>query len=107
LDVVVISAVVNLSPEMSEALFGSSFTARIILENLGSAVTLGLDPGYTVRSAVSEPGVTGAGPHDVAGVTGSVMVENPEPATWALFGAAAAVFLIGRLSSRVAHASQR
>ncbi len=104
LSVGVLSAMVNLSPEMAQALFGSSFTARMVLQNLGPAIVLGIGPGYTVRNAISEPDVTGAGPDTVAGITGTVTVDNPEPATWTLAAGAAALFLVTSLRSRAARA---
>jgi hypothetical protein len=106
LPVGVLSAMVSLTPDTAAALFGDAFTARIVLVNLGIGVTLGIDPDYTVRQAVSETELAGAGPSDVAGVTRSVTVENPEPAAWTLVGAAAAVFLTGRLRSCAARSSK-
>lgn len=89
----VIHASVYLTPEMSQALFGTSFEALFVLSNVGAATTIGIGPGYTVRNAVSEPDMTGSGPWHVGGITESVIVSNPEPATWAL-GAGAAVALL-------------
>ena len=102
LSVGVLSAVVNLSPAMAEALFGPSFMARIVLQNLGPAFVLGIGPDYTVSNAVSVPDVTGAGPYTVAGITGTVMVDNPEPATWTLAAGAAFLALANGLRSRAA-----
>jgi hypothetical protein len=102
LSIGVLFAMVNLSPEMAQALFGSSFMARIVLRDLGPAIVLGIGPGYTVGDAVSEPDVTGTGPYTVAGITGTVMVDNPEPATWTLAAGAAALFLATGLRSPAA-----
>jgi hypothetical protein len=96
----VVSGSASLTSQIAEELFGSRFTARIVLENLGPDVTLGIGPGYLVRNAVSVPGVTGLGPARVAAVVQTVTVANPEPATWALAAGAAALLLIKTLKSR-------
>jgi hypothetical protein len=86
-DVAVIDGYVYLSDAQSQALFGSNIgnynsAAQIVLLNMGAGFMLGIGPGYTVRNAVSEPGIGGDGPVETAGITGPVSVTAPEPATW-------------------------
>jgi hypothetical protein len=96
----VISGTANLSSAQAEALFGSEFSARIILKNLGLPVVLGIGSDSVVRNAISEPDVRGFGPRSVAGITRIVTVSNPEPGTWMLTAGAAALLLIKVLRSR-------
>ncbi len=106
LDVAVISAFATLSEAASEALFGANAAsydggARIRLRNLGSGFTIGIGPDYTVRSAVREPGIAGLGPAQTSGITGQVVIANPEPATWlTLAGALAALVVWRRRTAR-------
>jgi hypothetical protein len=95
-DVAVLAATAYMSEEMSELLFGSNVgnydnAARIHLRNVGLAFIAGIGPGYTVQQSVLEPGVSGAGGTQTAGLTGHVLVSNPEPATWLLVVGALAV----------------
>lgn len=77
-DVAVVSALAWAPPA---AIFGEDLTARAWLRNLGPDVVLGLGSGYTMRSAVSIPGVLGADGMRTAGVVSSVFVYDPQPAT--------------------------
>lgn len=77
----------------SQALFRSNLTnyddaVRIVLRNLGAKFEIGLGPGYTVRNAISEPGIRGAGPIETAGLTGRVTLNNPEPSSWLMLAGA-------------------
>lgn len=95
-DVAVLNAFLSMPLAVSEALFGTNLgnyddAARIRLQNLGAALEVTLGPGYTVRNAISEPGVSGVGNAQTAGLTGRVMYANPEPATWLLLGAGLAL----------------
>lgn len=93
----------------SAAISGANLTARAWLRNLGPDVVLGLGSGYTMRSAVSIPGVLGADGTQTAGLVSSVLVydpdlalratANPEPATLALIPAALVLLMAlrGRL----------
>lgn len=101
LDVAVISAFATLPEATSGALFGvnaGSYNsgARIRLRNLGSGFTIGIGPGYTVQSAVREPGIAGLGPAETSGITGQVVIANPEPATWLTLGGALAALVVCR-----------
>ncbi|MGE5489458.1 MAG: PEP-CTERM sorting domain-containing protein [bacterium] len=77
-DVAVVSALAFAPPA---DIFGEDLTARAWLRNLGPDVVLGLGPGYTMRSAVSIPGVLGADGTQTAGVVRSVSIYDPDPAT--------------------------
>jgi hypothetical protein len=96
----VVSGSASMTSRIAEELFGSRFSARIFLENLGPDVTLGIGRGNVVRNAVLVPGVAVLGPRRVAGVVQTVTVANPEPATWALAAGAAVLLLIAPLRSR-------
>jgi len=103
IDVAVISGTVVISEATSELLFGANIgsyndAARIRLLNLGDGFTLGIGPGYTVRNAASEPGIGGDGAVHTAGLTGQILVSNPEPSTWLTLGGAIA--LLGILRRR-------
>jgi hypothetical protein len=55
-----------------------------------------------VWNAVSEPGIGGDGPVHTAGITGEVMISNPEPSTWlTLAGAIGLLTALRRLRGRV------
>ena len=106
-DVAVIDGYVYLSEAQSQALFGSNIgnynsAAEIVLLNMGQGFMLGIGPGYTVRNAVSEPGIGGDGPVETAGITGLVSVTAPEPATWlSVAGALAALGFLARRRHRL------
>lgn len=98
LDVAVISASVLLDEATSAALFGGNLgsyndAAMFHFQNLGAALTIGLGPGHFVRNAITEQ--VGDGSRWNTGVTGTVMVENPEPDTWALFAGALVLLGVG------------
>lgn len=92
------AATAVISPSVSQEIFGpnvasSQSVAEIVLVNDGNDVTIGLGPGFSLRNAVSEPGVSGAGPAETAGITREVdLVQEevlapgptavPEPGTW-------------------------
>jgi hypothetical protein len=102
-DVAVIDGYVYLPEAESALLFGSNIgsynsAARIVLLNMGEGFRLGIGPGYTVRYAVSEPGIGGDGPVETAGITGQVSVSAPEPATW--LSIASALGALGLLARR-------
>lgn len=107
IDVAVISGFVVIPESISELLFGANIgsynsAARIRLVNLGDGFTLGIGPGYTVRNAVSEPGIGGDGAVHTAGLTGQILVSNPEPSTWLTLGGAIALLgTLRRLPRRV------
>ncbi len=107
LTVGVLSASVHLTLEQSQQIFGEGFAARIVLHNIGQSMTLGIGPGYTIRSAVTEPGITGFGPVSVGGMTRTVTVANPEPSTWMLGAGAVVLFAISSLRSSAARARKR
>ncbi|MGE5648166.1 MAG: hypothetical protein ACM336_20505 [Acidobacteriota bacterium] len=97
--------VIHGSARLDEALFGPGMSARLVIENLGPQFVVGIGPGYTVRNAVSITDVTGEGPRIVGGITNTVTVANPEPATWALgAGAVVVLFALRRLRSPGARA---
>jgi hypothetical protein len=103
-EVALISASLAMSPAAAEALFGQNLgnyndAARIWLSNLGEPLDIGLGPGYTVRQSVSVPNLAGAGDTRAAGLTGRVLLHNPEPSTW-LLAAAGAALIAGRRVSR-------
>lgn len=107
IDVTVIAGSVFLPEPTSQLLFGANIgnynsAARFRLLNLGDGFTLGIGPGYTVRNAVSEPGIGGDGPVHTAGITGKVVVSNPEPSTWLLLvGAIGLLVALHRIRRRV------
>ncbi len=106
LDIAIIAAYVALPESTSEALFGANAGsynsgARIRLRNLGEGFAIGIGPGYTVQSAVREPGVAGSGPVRTSGVSGQITIANPEPSTWLMLtGALAVLALRARRSTR-------
>jgi len=106
-DVAVIAASVQLDDATAAALFGGNLgsyndAAWFQLRNVGEGLTVGLGPGYSVRNAISEQ--VGDGERTVSGVTGHVILENPEPATYALLGGALVV--LGLLRRRAANPSR-
>jgi hypothetical protein len=96
IDVAVMSATVQLDGATSAALFAGALgsyndAAMFRFRSIGDPLTIGLGEGYIVRNAITEQ--VGDGSRWNSGVTGAVMVENPEPGTWALF--AGALLLLG------------
>ncbi len=69
---------------VGEGFFGPDLTARIELWNRGPGLTVGLGPGYTMRNAITAPGVRGMGPAETSGYVTRVELVNPEPGTWLL-----------------------
>jgi hypothetical protein len=110
-DAAVITASLSIPPEVSEALFAGNVSsgvgARIRLLNIGGWFTVGGEPGHTVRDAVSVTGITGEGPVQTGGITGTVLLENPEPSTIALFGIGLALIFFVARRARVAAPSLR
>ena len=107
LDVAVIAASVQLDEATAAALFGGNLgsyndAAFFRFRNVGQGFTVELGPGYSVRNAISEQ--VGDGERTVSGVTGHVILENPEPATYALFGGA--LLVLGLLRRRAANPSR-
>ncbi len=98
---------VNLSQDAAAALFGPDLAARFVLRNLGPDLVLGIGPGYTIRNSVSEPGLIGAGPASVGGLTSRVTVANPEPGTWLLAACAVTLLAVSSLRSRGARGCKR
>ncbi len=99
IDVAVLAAFLTLPESTSEALFGANAgnynnAARIRLRNAGAGFTIGIGPGYTVQGAVREPGIAGLGPAQTSGITGQVVIANPEPSTWLTLAGALAIFAI-------------
>ena len=99
-----------LNETLSQSLFGTNATAYnsayIILQNAGADVDIGLGSGYSLRNAIFEPGIGGAGPVVTTGMTRTVTLGNspssiPEPATWVLLAAGLACLFGGRFSYRV------
>ncbi|MGI8989896.1 MAG: PEP-CTERM sorting domain-containing protein [Bryobacteraceae bacterium] len=97
--VAVVDASRALSLAQSQAIFGEGAAARIQLTNTGAELTIGLGAGYSIRNAVSEPGVTGMGKVQTAGITRSVAItQAPEPGTWVL--TVAGLFAIAAIGAR-------
>ncbi len=96
--VAIIEAEAALTTNLSEQIFGLDVASRgssavIHLRNLGSNLQVGLDGGYSLLSAVSEPSISGYGPVMTSGITQSMQVTAvPEPGSFLLFGAAACLF---------------
>lgn len=89
---------VSFSLATSQALFGSNIgnynnAAVIRLRNLGQPLTLGLGAAYPVGSSIWEPGIRGLGATQTSGITGPVVIPNPEPSTGLML--AGALGLIG------------
>ncbi len=93
--VAIIEADAALTMNLSEQIFGLDVASRgssavIHLRNLGSNLQVGLDGGYSLLSAISEPSITGYGPVMTSGITQSMLVTAvPEPGSFLLFGAGA------------------
>ncbi len=99
----ILSASLTLSAAQSQALFGANIgnfddAAVIRIHNVGQAFTIGLGAPYSAQSAISEPGIGGAGPVQTAGVAGPVIIVAPEPTTGFLvmFGIAGLVLRFKR-----------
>jgi len=98
----ILSGSFTLSLFQSQAVFGSNLAnfnnaAVIRLHNLGDPFTIGLGSPYSVRDAISEPGISGPGPARTAGIPGEVTLSIPEPATWMLLAGAIVLFGFVRL----------
>ncbi len=93
-----------LTLNLSEQIFGLDVANRgssavIHLRNLGSNLQVGLDGGYSLLSAISEPSITGYGPVTTSGLTRSMQVTAvPEPGSLALFSAAGLVLAVFAIS---------
>jgi len=96
--VAIIEADAALTMNLSEQIFGLDVASRgsgavIHLRNLGSNLQVGLDGGYSLLSAISEPSISGYGPVMTSGITQSMQVTAvPEPGSFLLFGSAACFF---------------
>lgn len=92
--VAVIEADSALTLNLSEQIFGPDIANRgssaiIHLRNLGSDLQVGLEGGYSLLSAISEPSISGQGSVTTSGVTRSLQVTAvPEPGSLALFAGA-------------------
>lgn len=98
--IAVIEADSALTLNLSEQIFGLDVSSRgssavIHLRNLGSDLQVGLDGGYSLLSAISEPSITGYGPVTTSGLTRSMQVTAvPEPGSLALFSAVGVVLAV-------------
>jgi hypothetical protein len=96
-DVLVVTGRLELTPELSERLFGPNVlelesSAVVHLRNLGAVpVTFGVGEGFGIRSSLFIAGVMGAGGVQTGGMPGKVEVHNPEPSTLLLLGSALVV----------------
>jgi hypothetical protein len=85
-----IDAEASLSLSLSEQIFGPNVTSRqssalLVLRNLGADLTIGAGDDVTLRNAISEPSITGAGRVQTSGITNRLTVTDvPEPGTIAL-----------------------
>ncbi len=99
-----------LDATLSQSLFGQNATAYnsayIVLQNAGADVDIGLGSGYSLRSAIFEPGIGGAGSIQTTGMTRTVTLGNspssvPEPGTWVLLAAGLACLMGSRFTYRI------
>jgi len=102
--VAIIEADSALTLNLSEQIFGLDVASRgssavIHLRNRGNNLQIGIDGGYSLLSAISEPSITGYGPVTTSGVTQNLqMTAVPEPGSFTLV-AAAGFLLSGFFSS--------
>jgi hypothetical protein len=96
------SAQVAVSLNASEAIFGTTGQAQFVIQNLGSAITIGLGPGYSLSNAILAPLTANNGSVETAGyLQGMQMspqftpldssVSVPEPAAFGVAATAGAV----------------
>ncbi len=95
-----------LDQTLAESLFGQNVasysSAYIVLQNAGADVEVGLGPGYTLRSAIVEPGIRGQGAVQTSGMTRRVSIGSvPEPATWVLLALGVAALAASRWTSHL------
>jgi hypothetical protein len=91
---------IQMTYAVAQTVFGSDYAARIVLRNLGDDFLVGIGPGYSVRNAITEPGVRGRGSSQVSGITTSATLMNPEPGTWAMAAGAGLLLLFARARRR-------
>lgn len=107
-DTFMISAQVAVSLNASEAIFGNTGQAQFVIQNLGSAFTIGLGPGYSLSNAILAPLTANNGSVETAGYLQSTQIISPanssivgvpEPATLGI--AAAGCTLLFWLRRRI------
>lgn len=84
IQVAVLDAVILLSRDTSEALFGANIwsyaaAARVRLRNLGADFTVGIDKSRGVRTAIVVHSIRGSGPVETGGIVGRVTLESLAP----------------------------
>jgi hypothetical protein len=73
----VIFAQVAVSLNASEAIFGTTGQAQFVIQNLGSAFTIGLGPGYSLSNAILAPLTADNGSVETAGYLQSMQMTSP------------------------------